>query len=142
MATLEGWQIFLIVLAGVFALLFIAYQCILCWATHAYAKMVQDNTISVNDFVNEHPTPSQCLKYILLNRFNVGNKIPSSEMLELRVEGSDKVDGLQVTFHSDDLPNRNLLPKTWVPRNHHWWWVPFAWALDIIGLPMLPPVGE
>jgi hypothetical protein len=92
MATLQGWQIFLIVLAGVLALLFIAYQFILCWATRAYtyAKMVQDNTISVDDFVNEHPTPSQCLKCVLLNRFNVGNKIPSSEMLELRVEESDK----------------------------------------------------
>jgi hypothetical protein len=101
MATLKGWQIFLIVLASVLALLFIAFQCMLCWATHAYAKMVQDNTISVNDFVNEHPTPSQCLKCILLNRFNVGNKIPSTEILELRVEESDKVNGLKVTYHSD-----------------------------------------
>jgi hypothetical protein len=112
MATLQGWQIFLIVLAGVLALLFIAYQCMLCWATHAYAKMVQDNTISVNDFVNEQPTPSQCLKCVLLNRFNVGNKIPSTEILELRVEASDIVNGLKVAFRSDDLPNRNLLPKT------------------------------
>jgi hypothetical protein len=63
--------------------------------------MVQDNTISVNDFMNEHPTPSQCLKCVLLNRFNVGNKTPSTEMLELRVEESDKVDGLKVTFRSD-----------------------------------------
>jgi hypothetical protein len=47
MAILQGWQIFLIILAGVLALLFIAYQCsMLCWATRAYAKMVQDNTIS------------------------------------------------------------------------------------------------
>jgi hypothetical protein len=61
--------------------------------------MVQDNTIS--DFVNEHPTPSQCLKCVLFNRFNVGNKIPSTEILELRVEESDKVDGLKVTFRSD-----------------------------------------
>ena len=101
MATLEGWQIFLIVLAGILALLFIAYQCILCWATRAYAKMVEHNTISVDDFVNEHPTPSQCLKCVLLNRFNVGKKIPSTEILELRVEESDKVDGLKVTFRSD-----------------------------------------
>jgi hypothetical protein len=37
----------------------------------------------------------------LLNRFNVGNKIPSTEILELRVEESDKVDGLKVTYRSD-----------------------------------------
>jgi hypothetical protein len=63
--------------------------------------MVQDNTISVNDFVNDHPTPSQCLKCVLLNHFNVGNKIPSTEILELRVQESDKVDGLKVTYRSD-----------------------------------------
>jgi hypothetical protein len=63
----------------------------------AYAKMVQDNTISVN----EHPTPSQCLKRLLLNRFNVGKKTFSTEILELRVEESDEVDGLKVTFRSD-----------------------------------------
>jgi hypothetical protein len=97
MATLEGWQIFLIVLVGILTLLLIAYQCILCWATCAYAKMVQDNTISVDDFINEHPTPSQCLKCALLNCFNLGNKIPSMEILELRIEESDKVDGLKVT---------------------------------------------
>jgi hypothetical protein len=101
MATLQGWKIILIILAGVLALLFIVYQCILCWATRAYVKMVQDNTISVDDFINEHPTPSQCLKCVLLNRFNVGNKIPSTEILELRVEESDKVDGLKVTYRSD-----------------------------------------
>jgi hypothetical protein len=91
-ANLQGWHIFLIVLAGILALLFIAYQCMLCWATHAYAKIVQNNTISINDFVNEHPTPSQCLKCILLNHFNVGKKIPSTEILELCVEESDKVE--------------------------------------------------
>jgi hypothetical protein len=47
------------------------------------AKMVQDNTISVDDFVNEHPTPSQCLKCVLLNCFNVGTKIPSTEILRV-----------------------------------------------------------
>jgi hypothetical protein len=88
-------------LASIFALLFIAYQCFLCWATRAYAKMVQDNTISVDDFVNEHPTPSQCLKCVLLNCFNVGTKIPSTEILELHVKESDKVDGLKVTNCSD-----------------------------------------
>jgi hypothetical protein len=36
-----------------------------------------------------------------LNHFNVGTKIPSTEILELRVEESDKVDGLKVTFCSD-----------------------------------------
>jgi hypothetical protein len=63
--------------------------------------MVQDNTISVDDFINEHPTLSQCLKCILLNHFNVGKKTPSMEILELRVEESDKVDGLKVMFRSD-----------------------------------------
>jgi hypothetical protein len=93
--------LFFIVLAGILALLFIGYQCILCWATRAYAKMVQDNTISIDDFVNEHPTRSQCLKCILLNRFNVRNKIPSTEILDLHVEESDKASGLKVTYRSD-----------------------------------------
>jgi hypothetical protein len=83
------------------------------------------------------------LEMCLVELFQCWNKdIPSTEILELCVQESDKVDGLKVAFCSDDLPNRNLLPKTWVPRNHHLWWVPFAWVLDIIGLPMLPPVGD
>jgi hypothetical protein len=39
MATLQGWQIFLIVMAGVLALLFIAYQCISCVGQHVPTRM-------------------------------------------------------------------------------------------------------
>jgi hypothetical protein len=55
------------------------------------------------------------LEMCLVELFQCWNKdIPSTEILELCVQESDKVDGLKVAFCSDDLPNRNLLPKTWV----------------------------
>jgi hypothetical protein len=107
------------------------------------AKMVQDNTISVDDFANEHPTHSQCLKCILLTCFNVGTQIPSTEILELRVEESDKDDGLKVTYRSDvSTKQESAAAKTRVPRKHHSWWALSAWVLDIIGLPTLPRVGD
>jgi hypothetical protein len=98
---MDGWQIFLIVLAGMIALVWILYQLALFWATRAYQKMVQDNTLSVDEFVNANPTPSSCLKCVALHYFNVGGKVPSDKILNLRVEESDKVDGLKVTYRSD-----------------------------------------
>jgi hypothetical protein len=87
MATLQGWQIFLIVLAGVLALLFIVYQCI-CVGQHMsmpkWCKTIPFRLMISS--MNIPLPPSQCLKCVLLNRFNVRNKIPSMENLELRVK--------------------------------------------------------
>jgi len=98
---LKGWQIFLIVFAGILALIWVLYQLVLMWATRAYARMVENNTLSVDDFVAEHPSPHSCFKCVVLHYFNVGSKVPSEEVLDLRVEESDKVEGLKVTYRSD-----------------------------------------
>lgn len=108
---MEGWQIALIVLASVAAFLFISWQVALWGATRAYARMIKENVIEVDDFVGGPPDPTSALKCLFYNWFNLHGRKPSTVALDLRAVDSDKVPGLKVTNRSDHK-NDNINTST------------------------------
>ena len=75
--------IVLIVLASVAAFLFISWQVALWGATHAYARMIKENVIEVDDFVGGPPNPMSTLKCFFYNWFNLHGCKPSTVTLDL-----------------------------------------------------------
>jgi hypothetical protein len=110
---MEGWQIGLIVLAGVAAIICILWQFALWWACRAYGRMIKENVIEVDDFVGGPPSSKSALKCLFYNWFSLHGRKASSTAIDLRAQDSDKVPGLKVTTRSDHKKNNiNLSSST------------------------------
>lgn len=104
---MKGWQIALVVLASVAAFIFIAWQFALWWASRAYARMIKENVIEVDEFVGGPPSSKSALKCLFYNWVSLHGHKASSVAVDLRAQDSDKVPGLKVTSRSD-LKKNNI----------------------------------
>ena len=66
-----------------------------------YRSMVENNAVSVDDFVGGPPEPASAFKSWLLNWLNVRNRVAKKEGYPLKTQDSDKVPGLKVTSRND-----------------------------------------
>ena len=97
MLNFEPWALALFILACIIVGMFLLWRVALLLAPELYRAMIQNNSISVDDFVGGAPSPKSALKSWLLNRFNVGSRVAKKEGYVLKTEDSDKVPGLKVT---------------------------------------------
>jgi hypothetical protein len=104
---MKGWQIALVVLACVAAFIWIAWQFALWWAGRAYARMIKENVIEVDEFVGGPPSSKSALKCLFYNWVSLHGHRASSVAVDLRAQDSDKVPGLKVTSRSD-LKKNNI----------------------------------
>ena len=102
MLNFEPWALALFILACIIVGMFLLWRVALLLAPELYRAMIQNNSISVDDFVGGAPSPKSALKSWLLNRFNVGSRVAKKEGYVLKTEDSDKVPGLKVTSRGND----------------------------------------
>lgn len=109
---MEGWVIALICI-GVLVGAWLCYQLLLLWAKSAYQKLIANNTVNVDEFV-QCPTPSaqSCLKVVFLHTFNTKGFSPSKSTVPLKVVESDKVPGLKVTQRADNNVDDSSMEKS------------------------------
>lgn len=102
MASLQPWAVVLIATASVFAALYLLWRIVLLLAPGLYRSMIQNNSISIDDFVGGPPKAPSAFKSWLLNRLNVGSRVAKKEdNYPLKTEDSDKVPGLKVTSRNE-----------------------------------------
>jgi hypothetical protein len=102
-ADLQPWAVALIAVACTIVGLFLLWCIVLLIAPSWYRSMIEDNAVSVDDFVGGPPDGKSALKSWLLNRFNVGSRVAKAEGYPLKTEDSDKVPGLKVSSrHEND----------------------------------------
>lgn len=104
--------ILLIVVVTIVAGLYAFWQYLLTLAPTWYATMIQNNAISVDDFVGGPPDPSLAIKACFLNYLNLGKRIARKDGYPLKTVASDKVHGLIVTTRDESNPqSRKVLSK-------------------------------
>jgi len=111
---MEAWKIALLILASVVPGFIFLWKIVLLVAKDRYRRMIQNNYISVDDFVGGPPSPTSALKSTLMNWFNVGSRVAKHKGYDLKTEDSDKVPGLKVTSR-DDSGTRSTSTKTKPP---------------------------
>lgn len=95
------WVVALGGLAVTIVGLWIVWQIVLGLAPAWYNSMIENNSVSVDDFVGGPPHPASALKSWFLNKLNVGSRIAKKEGYALKAEDSDKVPGLKVTSRNE-----------------------------------------
>ncbi|KAL9183751.1 hypothetical protein ACHAXT_004607 [Thalassiosira profunda] len=102
MADLQPWAVALLAVAGTLVGLYLLWRVVLLLAPGWYRSMIQDNSVSVDDFVGGPPNGTSAFKSWLLNKFNVGSRVAKKEGYPLKTEDSDKVPGLKVTSRNEN----------------------------------------
>lgn len=105
--SLQPWSLALVILLSTFVGLYLVYRLLLLASPSLYRSMIEHNSISVDDFVGGPPSPSSALKCWLLNRMNVGSRVPKKQPdgsggYNLKVTESDKFPGLKVTCRDEN----------------------------------------
>lgn len=101
MASLQPWAIALIALAASVIGLYFLWRILLLLSPRWYRSMVENNAVSVDDFVGGPPEPASAFKSWLLNWLNVRNRVAKKEGYPLKTQDSDKVPGLKVTSRNE-----------------------------------------
>eukprot|EP00804_Cyclotella_cryptica_P024025 CCRYP_007267-RB/>CCRYP_007267-RB protein AED:0.05 eAED:0.05 QI:236/1/1/1/0.66/0.75/4/465/519 len=107
MMSLQPWSLALVILLSTFVGLYLVYRLLLLASPSLYRSMIEHNSMSVDDFVGGAPSPSSALKSWLLNRLNVGSRVPKKQPdgsggYNLKVTESDKLPGLKVTCRDEN----------------------------------------
>lgn len=101
MTSLQPWAIAFIVLASSFVGLYFLWRIVLLLAPRWYRSMVENNAVSVDDFVGGPPEPASAFKSWLLNWLNVKNRVAKKVGYPLKTQDSDKIQGLKVTMRNE-----------------------------------------
>ena len=103
--------ILLIFVVTIVAGLYAFWQYLLTLAPTWYVTMIQNNAVSVDDFVGGPPDPASAFKACFLNYLNLGKRLARKEGYPLKTIASDKVDGLIVTSRDESNPQSRKVPS-------------------------------